>query len=257
MKKKQNEFFIDDNGERWKLVEIPCPQKLQSRKQTFKISFEVEFELELTESQKLHKHIVKEKENSIFERDFDKILNGDIEDIGKEHCSQMEAISKATANIKQVGIIKNLDNHIPRNYPFELKEFCRLNNWILQSEIVYLEKHIENELKTVFLKLLEESKAEHLRERKKALSFLLKQEEKRLRKRLKTKTKSPSFDEFKKFKNDCFEKIKILKQNHQTVTRKSLALKLYPRNLGSYEKKFRNELKKYSLDFDELKLECI
>ncbi len=73
MKNKSNEVSTHENGERWKLEEIPCPRNLEPRKQTFKICFEVEYELELTEAQKPHTHIVKEKENSKFTTTMDRV----------------------------------------------------------------------------------------------------------------------------------------------------------------------------------------
>lgn len=167
----------------------------------------------------------------------------------------MEATSKPIIKIKQTTFVKTLDNNFPENYSFQDKEFCRINSWIFQDEIDYIERNLSDELKDVFLKLWKEGKNEYLPDREKAIKSLLAREAKNLRKRLKTHPRRPTKDEYKKFIKNCCDKIKILKRNRQPVNRKSLAIKLHPKNINSSEKTFFRELKKFSIDFEELLFE--
>lgn len=255
--KKPDEIFTDEKGNEWKTIkEIPCPRNLKPRTQTFKICFEVEYELELKESQIPHTHIVRERENSESKSLLEKHLTGAKKDFGMRDCLRMEATSKPNIKVKQTSSVKTLDNSFPENYEFQDKEFCRINSWIFQDEIEYLEKNLSNELKDIFLKLWNESKKESNNNRKKAIKSLLSREAKNLRKRLKTHPKRPTKDEYKEFIKKCCDKIKTLKRNRQPITRKSLANKLHDEKLNSSETLFRRQLKKFSIGFKELLFEC-
>jgi len=257
MKKEINEIFIDEKGVRWKTIkEIPCPRKLKPRTQTFKISFAIEYELELTEEQIPHSHIIREKENCENKRPIDLYLFGGRKDFGQRNCLRMQAITKPNINVNQTALVKKIENTFSENYSFQDKEFCRINSWVFQNEIEYLEKNLPNQLEDIFLKLWKEQKEEYSSNREKAISSLLKREAKNLRKRLKTKPKTPGKDEYKKFIKNCCDKIKILKRNHQKINRKNIASKLHSINLNSSQKLFSRDLQKFSLNFEDLLFEC-
>lgn len=144
------ENFIDKNGIKWKfLSEKPCNRKLEPRKLTFKIRFEVECEMELIESQKSHKHIVRKKEHPKFIDKLKQILYGDIKDFGYSDCFVLQSKTKTNVKVIQNEIIEELYKEFPDNYSFTDKEIFK--NWehyfILQIE--YLKKHLSKALEKV------------------------------------------------------------------------------------------------------------
>lgn len=155
MEDKNDEIFVDEKGVRWKFIsEKPCERKLKPRKLSFKIRFKVEFEMELTESQKPHKHIIREKEKTKYTDTLSKVLYGDFKDFGYSDCFQLEAISKSNVNVVQNKIIEDLFKDFPINYSFTDKEVFR--NWehYFIHQVEYLKKHLSKALKKVPNQLL-------------------------------------------------------------------------------------------------------
>jgi hypothetical protein len=250
MNDEKSKTFIDENGEKWKTVkEIPCPRNLESRKQTFKICFEVEYELELTESQKPHQHIIREKEVSENINLLDKYLYGDIEDFGGEDCVRMRAITLPKINIKQKKSANILENSFPNNYSAEDKDFCLLNHFILRKEIKYLEKHLANELEYVFLKLWNESKDNFVKNSQKTIDRYLKKENKRLRERIKS-VRFVDPEEMLKFTNEISKIVHKLHQKKLKINRANIS-KNYRSGSNSYQT-LRRKLEDLNLTFDEL-----
>lgn len=247
----QTEFMLD--GKKWKVLAIkPCP-KIPIEPQTVKMRFEIECEVSLNETIEPHQHIVAEVENSEYEDDLDKILNGELREFPvAAYCGGKMSLSPIFSIVSQ-DVIRDF-SELPRN--------LRVAETFLKMYADYIEKHLPNELKDVFFKLWEESNLQYSGDREKTISYLAQAEAKAVRKRLTfgkyKRDDSNLTQEREKFLQNCFQYLALLvtekrrNRDKRRIFQIDLAKKMFPKNLVTSETLFRRELMRFKITFADV-----
>jgi hypothetical protein len=256
MKRNIKEIFVDENGTRWKITdEIDCPRKL--RKVKYTVSFETQFEIEMAELPIPHRHRIGEKERCEYIKEHEKILHGEIKDLGYYACRETSMLTTPKAKVIQKtewtesseSVIDNPTN----------RHFFETLMWLFQEQKHYVAQHLPEQLEAVFFKLWEESQLDFYADRESQIKKLGDSEMQAARKRLtrkKSRREAPTEQEREKFINDCREQIEILSRDRQKINQKNVASRLFPKNLNSSVKMFSRKLEGFNLSFEELIKEC-